>query len=182
MVKEQKMQDERGKSTPVIKNNIIFTGMPGSGKSTVGVILARELCMGFIDTDVLIQSGKNMTLQEIVDTQGLQELLAIEERTVSSLTVTNTVIAPGGSVVLSETAMKSLKKSGIIVFLDVPLELIIHRIDMYIRGIIKQPGDTLEDVWREREPLYRHYADILVECNSMNQTEIANYIINRVVV
>jgi len=163
------------------KKNIILTGMPGSGKSTVGVVLAKELCMGFIDTDVLIQAEKNMTLQEIVDTRGLKELLAIEERTVTKLAVTSTVIAPGGSVVLSEKAMKSLKKSGIIVFLNVPLNLIIHRIDMYIRGIIKQPGDTLEDVWREREPLYRHYADVLVECGSMNQMEIANHIINRVV-
>ena len=163
------------------KNNIIPTGMPGSGKSTVGVILAKELCMGFIDTDVIIQAEENMSLQEIVDNRGLEELLALEERTVTKLAVTSTVIAPGGSVVLSETAMKSLKKSGIIVFLNVPIELIIHRIDMYIRGIIKQPGDTLEDVWRKREPLYRYYTDVLIECGSMDQMEIAKYIINRVV-
>ena len=161
---------------------ISIVGMPGSGKSTVGVILAKELCMGFIDTDVLIQAEKNMTLQEIVDTGGLKELLAIEERTVTKLAVTSTVIAPGGSVVLSETAMKSLKKSGIIVFLNVPLELIIHRIDMYIRGIIKQPGDTLEDVWRKRETLYRYYADVMVECRVMDQMEIAKHIINKVLV
>lgn len=115
------------------KNNIILTGMPGSGKSTVGVILAKELCMEFIDTDVIIQAEENMSLQEIVDNRGLEELLALEERTVTKLAVTSTVIAPGGSVVLSETAMKSLKKSGIIVFLNVPIEIIIHRIDMYIR-------------------------------------------------
>ena len=163
-----------------VNNNIILTGMPGSGKSTVGVILAKELCMGFIDTDVIIQAEENMTLQEIVDNRGLEELLTLEERTVTKLAVTSTVIAPGGSVVLSETAMKSLKKSGIIVFLDVPIELIIHRIDMYIRGIIKQPGDTLEDVWRKREPLYRYYADAMIECGTMDQMEIAKHIINRV--
>ena len=163
------------------KNNIILTGMPGSGKSTVGVVLAKELCMGFIDTDVIIQAEENMTLQEIVDNRGLEELLTLEERTVTKLAVTSTVIAPGGSVVLSETAMKSLKKSGIIVFLNVPIELIIHRIDMYIRGIIKQPGDTLEDVWRKRESLYRYYADVLIECGTMDQMEIAKHIINRVV-
>ena len=162
------------------KNNIILTGMPGSGKSTVGVVLAKELCMGFIDTDVIIQAEENMTLQEIVDNRGLEELLALEKRTVTKLAVTSTVIAPGGSVVLSETAMKSLKKSGIIVFLNVPIELIIHRIDMYIRGIIKQPGDTFEDVWRKREPLYRYYADVLVECGTMDQMEIAKHIINKV--
>ena len=162
------------------KNNIILTGMPGSGKSTVGVILAKELCMGFIDTDVIIQAEENMTLQEIVDNRGLEELLTLEERTVTKLAVTSTVISPGGSVVLSETAMKSLKKSGIIVFLNVPIELIILRIDMYIRGIIKQPGDTLEDVLREREPLYRHYADVMVECRTMDQMKIAKHIINKV--
>ena len=154
-------------------NNIILTGMPGSGKSTVGVVLAKELCMDFIDTDVLIQSGEGAALQEIVDSRGLDELLAVEVRIVLGLDVSNTVIAPGGSVVLSDEAMTALKQSGVVVFLDTPLYVIERRIDMYTRGIIKSPEDSLGDVCRKREPQYRRWADMTVMCGSRDQTAIA---------
>ena len=109
------------------KNNVILTGMPGSGKSTVGVILAKELCLKFLDVDVLIQTGENMTLQEIIDTRGLEAFLALEASYTMRLTVDNTVIAPGGSIVLSDQVMNALGKTGITVFLDVPLEIIKRR-------------------------------------------------------
>lgn len=153
-------------------NNIVLTGMPGSGKSTVGVILAKELCMDFIDTDVMIQSAEGMSLQDIVNTQGLDALLDVEARTLLELNVSNTVIAPGGSVVLNEEVMTSLKRSGKIVFLDTPLEVIERRIDMYNRGIIKMPGETLADVLQKREPLYRRWADMTIPCGGRDQTEI----------
>ncbi len=154
-------------------NNIILTGMPGSGKSTIGVVLAKELCMDFIDTDVMIQSAEGTSLQHIVDTRGLDELLAIEFQIVLGLKAANTVIAPGGSIVLSERAMTALKQSGAVIFLDTPLEVIKRRIDMYTRGIIKAPEETLADVCRYREPLYRRWADVTISCGSRDQTDIA---------
>lgn len=158
------------------KSNIVLTGMPGSGKSTIGVILAKELMMGFLDTDVLIQTNAGKILQDIIDTGGMEALLAIEERTVVNLSVSGTVIAPGGSVVLIPRAMEALKRNGIIVFLDTPLRLIERRIDLNSRGTIREPGDTLADVWRKREPLYRATADFIVDCRDRNQTAIVRQI------
>jgi len=158
------------------ENNIILTGMPGSGKSTVGVILAKERGMDFIDTDVLIQRGEGMLLQDIYDARGAEAFLELEARYVGELNVAGTVIAPGGSVVLNDSLMAKLKKTGIIVFLDVPVEIIKPRIDLLSRGTVRRPGETLEDVWRLREPLYRRYADMIVECGDMNQREIARFI------
>lgn len=155
------------------KPNIVLTGMPGAGKSTVGVILAKEFCLSFVDTDILIQTGEGKTLQEIIDSRGLDSFLALEERYVNGLAACGAVFAPGGSVVLSPACMRSLRDRGIVVFLDVPLDLIVSRINEYTRGIVKRPGSTLDDVWREREPLYRSTADFIVACGRMNQTEIA---------
>lgn len=156
--------------------NIILTGMPGSGKSTVGVIFAKELCMDFIDTDVLIQLGEGMALQDVYDRYGAAGFLEVEARYVAALSVARTVIAPGGSVVLNDSLMAKLKASGIVVFLDVPIGVIIPRIDLLSRGTVRKPGETLEDVWSVREPLYRRYADITVECGTMDQREIAREI------
>jgi shikimate kinase len=158
------------------KSNIVLTGMPGSGKSTVGVILAKELMMNFIDTDVLIQTHAGKILQNIIDTGGMKALLDIEERTVLNLSVTRTVIAPGGSVVLIPRAMEALRLDGTIIFLDTPLSLIERRIDLTSRGTIREPGDTLADVWRKREPLYRITADYIVDCTDKDQTTIVRQI------
>ncbi|MCE5249554.1 shikimate kinase [bacterium] len=155
-------------------DNIILTGMPGSGKSTVGVILAKTLCRTFVDTDLLIQTGEGMSLQEIIDRRGMEEFLAIEERYITGLTTRDTVIAPGGSVVLSSRAITYLRESGIVVFLDTPIGLIMARIDVFSRGIVKTPGRSIGDVWREREPLYRKYADIVMDCGTKSQLEIAD--------
>ena len=154
-------------------NNIVLTGMPGSGKSTVGVILAKELCMDFVDTDVLIQRGEGMSLQDIYDRHGSEGFLDIEAGYVMGLDVRGTVIAPGGSVVLNGDVMASLKASGTIVFLDVPVATIIPRIDLMSRGTVRKPGETLEDVWRIREPLYRASADMTFTCGTLSQREIA---------
>ena len=157
----------------LVKPNIVLTGMPGAGKSTVGVILAKEFCLSFVDTDILIQTSEGKTLQEIIDSRGLDYFLALEERYVTGLSARGAVIAPGGSVVLSGACMRSLREYGVVVFLDVPPDRIIARIDEYSRGIVKKPGFTIENVWRERAPLYRSTADFTIACGGMNQTEIA---------
>ncbi len=165
-----------GKSLSLVKPNIVLTGMPGAGKSTVGVILAKEFCFSFLDTDILIQRSEGMMLQEIIDTRGLEHFLETEERYVSGLNTSDTVIAPGGSVVLSEPCMSRLRETGIVVFLDVPLSIIRSRINEYTRGIVKRPGFTIEDVWIQREPLYRSTADISVDCQFMSQMETSSLI------
>ncbi|MHB9028821.1 MAG: shikimate kinase [Candidatus Latescibacterota bacterium] len=165
-----------GKAFSLIRPNIVLTGMPGAGKSTVGVVLAKEFGYSFVDTDLLIQQGEGKLLQEIIDTRGLEYFLALEERYIIGLTVRGAVIAPGGSVVLSAGCMESLRRHGIIVFLDVPIEMIRMRIDEYSRGIVMKPGSSLYDVWKLREPLYRATADLTVDCRHLSQTETSNLI------
>jgi shikimate kinase len=165
-----------GKTFPLIRPNIVLTGMPGAGKSTVGVVLAKEFGFSFVDTDLLIQQGEGLLLQEIIDSKGLDYFLTLEQRYILGLTARGAVVAPGGSVVLSAECMESLRRQGIIVFLDVPIEMIRTRIDEYSRGIVKKPGATLDDVWRMREPLYRATADLTVDCRDLSQTETANLI------
>lgn len=156
------------------KLNIILTGMPGSGKSTVGVILAKHLCRPYIDTDLLIQTGEGASLQNIIDRHGIEYFRSIEERYVCAINDSGTVIAPGGSVVLSPKAMAHLKASGAVVYLDASLESISARIDIGSRGIVKTPEKTLADVFSERDPLYQQYADFIFECGDLSQLEIAD--------
>ncbi len=146
-------------------SNIILIGMPGSGKSTIGIILAKLLSKSFIDTDVLIQSQEGRSLQDIVDREGYLALRAIEERAILGLDYRNYVIATGGSAVYSDAAMTHLKKDGIVVFLDVCLDTIKARVrDMGTRGLAKRPDQSLDDLFRERYALYRKYADITIDC------------------
>ena len=160
------------------KSNIILIGMPGSGKSTVGVILAKLTSCGFIDTDVIIQTAEGRSLQEIVDTDGYMALRKIEQDLLLSLDCRHHVIATGGSAVYSHTAMEHLKHTGLVVLLDVDigtLELRIH--DFESRGLAKRPEQTFADLFRERYPLYRRYADITVDCARLTQEEVCTRII-----
>lgn len=153
--------------------NIILIGMPGSGKSTVGVLLAKQLGFGFIDTDLLIQQDAGRTLQDIVDHDGYQALRHIEENTLLKLDVQKQVISTGGSAVYSRSGMHHLKKNGIVVFLDIPLPVVVHRIGDYsLRGISRRPGQTLEALFEERLELYNQYADLLVKGEGRNQDEV----------
>lgn len=150
------------------KTNIVLIGMPGSGKSTVGVVLAKLLSKGFIDTDVLIQTTVSRPLQDIVDKEGYLALRHIEEEVLLGLDTENHVISTGGSAVYSEPAMLHLKQHGIAVFLDVTLETLMHRIDNFdTRGIARRPGQSFDDLFEERSKLYRRFADVIIDCNQL---------------
>lgn len=159
--------------------NIVLIGMPGSGKSTVGVILAKAANMSFIDTDLLIQQKTGELLQTTIDSKGIDEFLKIENEVLSSLVCENAVIATGGSAIYSEEGMKHLKENAMVVFLDVPLDELLERVtNMKTRGIVIGKGSSFESVFESRAPLYRKYADFTVDCKGMHIEETVN-IINR---
>ncbi|NBI09813.1 shikimate kinase [Colidextribacter sp. OB.20] len=146
-------------------DNIILTGMPGSGKSTIGVLLAKALGMGFLDVDLIIQEREGALLQEILDRRGTAAFLDVEEQAVLTLDCRHTVIAPGGSAMCREGAARHLSGLGPVVYLNVPLEELERRIrNLSQRGIAMEPGQTLADVLALRDPLYRKYADLIVDC------------------
>ena len=133
-------------------HNVILIGMPGSGKSTVGVLLAKALGYGFLDTDLVIQQREGLLLQDILDQFGVKHCR-------------RTVIAPGGSAVCREGTMAHLKELGPVVYLRVPMEELTSRIqNLATRGIAMEPGQTLADVLAQRAPLYERYADLTVDC------------------
>jgi shikimate kinase len=161
-----------------VKSNIVLIGMPGSGKSTAGVLLAKLTSCGFIDTDVLIQTSQCRSLQEIVDADGYMTLRKIEEEILLSLDCRNHVIATGGSAVYSHAAMKHLKLDGLVVFLDVDIVTLEARIDDFEnRGLAKRPDQTLADLFRERYSLYANYADLTLPCTGLTHEEVCARII-----
>ena len=160
--------------------NIVLIGMPGAGKSTLGVLLAKELSRSFLDTDIYIQAQEDLPLQSILDEQGVDGFLRIEEYHILSLRLKGHVIATGGSVVYSPRAMGHLKSSGIVVLLDLSLPLLTERIrDMDSRGIAMAPGQDLATLYRERRPLYDRYADIRVLCDRRGHEAVLREILSR---
>ena len=150
--------------------NIVLIGMPGSGKSTVGVLLAKRLGLGFVDTDLLIQERAGRTLQDIVDNDGYQALRHIEEQVLLDMEVQGKVISTGGSAVYSDRAMAHLKNAGVVVFLDIPLSLVIERIgDHHARGISRRPDQSLGELFEERLVLYQRYADVVIDGRGQDQ-------------
>lgn len=161
----------------MLMENIILIGMPGSGKSTVGVLLAKAVGFDFLDTDLLITRREGMKLQKILDRFGLKAFLDCEQRAVLSVNARGTVIATGGSVICREASMKHLKKLGKIVYLEVEYEELLSRIkNITTRGIAFAEGETLADIFVSRTPLYRKYADITVTVpkNSHIETVVEN--------
>lgn len=147
-------------------HNLVLVGMPGAGKSTLGVLLAKELALGFVDTDLLIQTDVGKTLQQIVDTEGYLALRDHESRVLANLSLSNSVIATGGSAVYSELAMTALSEQGVIVYLDVSLPTLRSRITNYDqRGIARRPDQTFEDLYEERRTLYLKWADKVIYCD-----------------
>ncbi|MBN1225564.1 MAG: shikimate kinase [Deltaproteobacteria bacterium] len=161
-----------------LKNNIVLIGMPGAGKSTVGVILAKLMSRGFIDTDILIQSRMGKSLQDIVDHEGHMALRRIEEDVILSLNLSNHVIATGGSAIYSRPAMTHLKKNGIAFFLNVDLAVLQSRVrDFDTRGLARRPDQDMADLFKERYPLYIKHTDITVNCADLTQEEVCASII-----
>jgi shikimate kinase len=157
-----------------MKSNITLIGMPGAGKSTVGIILAKNLGLGFIDTDVLIQINQQKTLQQIVDETGHLNLRAIEEKEILKLNINNHVIATGGSAAYSEKAMAHLSGISKIIFLEASIDQIKKRIHNFgTRGIAKNKGQSLEDLFKERQVIYKKYAEITIDCNELDQEMLA---------
>lgn len=160
--------------------NIILIGMPGSGKSTVGVILAKMMTRPYLDTDILIQFVTKRSLQQIVDSQGHMALRKIEEDVLLDISCVNHIIATGGSAAYSEPAMVHLKKNGIVVFLDASLATLKSRIKNYeTRGLAKRPDQSFQDLFDERHELYNKYADITIPSNDRSQEEVAELIISK---
>lgn len=162
--------------------NVVMVGMPGSGKSTIGVILAKSLGFDFVDTDLVICKREGKKLQEIIDTDGLEKFLEIEQQVGEEISPVNSVVATGGSMILSDEAMKNLKKDGIVVYVEVPLEILKKRItNMKTRGIAFKKGETLEDIFRVRTPLYEKYADITITADENTVPEdCVNQIVERI--
>ena len=145
-------------------DNVILIGMPGAGKSTVGVLLAKRLGYRFVDTDLLIQEKENKRLFEILRDDGNDYFAAAENRIVAALKAEKSVIATGGSVVFGSDAMENLKRLGKIVYLRVPLCELEKRVNNFeTRGILMKSGQSLEDIFYERTPLYEKYADLTVD-------------------
>lgn len=163
--------------------NIILIGMPGAGKSTLGVLLAKALGMDFVDTDIVIQQSEGRLLQDIIDGDGIEKFIEIEERIISDLRLKNCVIATGGSVIFSEKAVNALKQRGQIFYLHVPCEEIKKRLkNVKTRGIVIKAGSSLEDVYRERVPLYIKYADETVDCSNKDIEDCVSTIIEKTAV
>ena len=159
--------------------NIILIGMPGAGKSTVGVILAKTLGMDFIDTDLIIQKRTGKKLIEIINGSGIDGFLKAESDVLSSLKAENSVIATGGSAVYSESGMKNLRSLGKTVYLSLPEHEIEKRINnIKTRGIAMHKNQSLKDLYKEREPLYRKYADVTIDCNGTNAEECITKILS----
>jgi shikimate kinase len=163
-----------------MKNNITLIGMPGAGKSTTGVILAKILSYGFVDTDLLIQQSQKKLLQEIVDGSDHLNLRRIEEKEILKINPVKHVIATGGSAVYSEKAMEHLCLISTIIFLKTDLDIIEKRISNFdSRGIAKAKEQTFKDIFIERQPLYENYAQIVIDCNSISQGMAAELINNQ---
>lgn len=146
-----------------MKKNIVLIGMPAVGKSTVGVVIAKRLGYEFVDTDLLIQKQEKKLLKELIAEHGIDGFLEIENQVNRDLQVEQCVIAPGGSVIYCEEAMEHFREMGTIVYLQASYETICHRIaDAKNRGVVLRPGQTLEDVYRERVSLFETYADYIV--------------------
>ena len=162
--------------------NIVLIGMPGAGKSTIGVLLAKSMLMDFSDTDLIIQKKYSAALCEIIRKHGISEFLRIENEVICNSEFHNCVIATGGSAVYGEEAMKSLKETGIAVYLKVEPQELEKRIkNIHTRGIAMKSSETIEDLFNERAPLYEKYADVTIDCNGLTAEECVRSIYERLI-
>ncbi|MDO5392324.1 MAG: shikimate kinase [Eubacteriales bacterium] len=159
--------------------NIVLIGMPGVGKSTVGVVLAKVLGYQFIDADLLIQKKMNMVLSEIIKKEGTDGFMKIENDVNASIEEDRTVIATGGSVVYCEEAMEHLKSIGTVIYLKLSLESLSKRLGNLVgRGVVLKKGQTLEHLYEERTPLYEKYADLTIDEENQELEDTLQTILN----
>lgn len=164
----------------MMSSNIVLIGMPTSGKSTVGVILAKMLGMDFVDTDLVIQRRTGKKLKDIIEEEGVEGFLRVEEEACAGLEVENTVIATGGSVIYGEAAMKHLKKNSQVIYLEIDydtLEKRLHHVKQ--RGVVLKDGQTKKELFDERIVLYKKYADIVISEDNLDIEETVQSIISR---
>jgi shikimate kinase len=155
------------------KRNITLIGMPAVGKSTVGNLLARKIGFDFLDSDDLIQSREQKTLSRIIEQKGLERFLEIEENHIIGIECSNHVIATGGSVVYSQKAMEHLCKTSTIIYLSIDLDTLLTRLcDITSRGVAISPEKSIEDLYKERTPLYDTYYDIKIDCSSTTAEQV----------
>jgi len=155
------------------KTNIVLIGMPAVGKSTVGILFAKRTGLSFLDTDILIQTGEGKLLSEIIVEKGVKGFMALEQRYLCSLNLTGHVIATGGSAVYSSQGMEFLARKGIVVYLETGLDHLRKRISsLDSRGVIRSPGQDIADLYFERTPLYKKFADLTVQCGSMTPDQV----------
>jgi shikimate kinase len=159
--------------------NIVLIGMPGVGKSTIGVLLAKHLGYSFLDTDLLIQVAEGKSLQQLIQEHGISGFCDLEEKYILSVSVNSHVIAPGGSVVYGKAAMRHLKADANVIHLNLTLDRLKKRLDdLDARGVAIAPGRDLADLYAERHPLYLKYADHTVETDALTPDTVVRRIVD----
>lgn len=154
-------------------DNLILIGMPAAGKSTIGVLLAKRLGFAFLDTDLLIQTGEQARLEQIIAKIGLQPFCDLEAGYIQKLFIGRTIVATGGSVIYRPRAMSHLQAMGKVIFLDIALAPLIHRLNsLDARGVVYLPGQTIDMLYRERRPLYQRYAQITIDCSHCTPEQV----------
>ncbi len=161
-----------------MKNNVVLIGMPGVGKSTSGVILAKVLNYDFLDSDLVIQKKTGQRLKDIISGEGIDGFNAVENQINREIQCENTVIATGGSVVYGKEAMEHFQKIGTIVYLKISYESLDERLgDLDERGVVHKKGQTLQDIYEERTALYEKYADVTVELDGKTVAETVDAVL-----
>lgn len=162
------------------KKNIILIGMPGSGKSTIGVVLAKILGFRFIDSDLVIQEKEGRLLKDIIKEDGIDAFIELENRINKKIEAERTIIATGGSAVYGSEAMRHFMEIGTVIYIKYSYEVIDSRLsDLHKRGVVIKDTQSLYDLYNERTPLYEKYANIIIDGNDKNISEMAELIIKR---
>ncbi|MGN0659689.1 MAG: shikimate kinase [Emergencia sp.] len=161
-------------------NNIILVGMPACGKSTVGVVLAKTLNKGFVDTDILIQQREKKKLQEIIDEKGNDYFHQVEESVLLDFDGEDYVVATGGSAIYFDRAMEKFREKGTVVYLQVSLETVLARLsNIRTRGVTLEKGQTLADLYAVRVPLYEKHADVTIAADGLTVEEVVEKIMEK---
>ena len=158
------------------KDNIILIGMPGAGKSTLGIVLAKIMNYDFMDADLVIQNQCDKTLQKLIDACGPEGFIEVENQILSDIEASKTIIATGGSAVYSDEAMRHLAEIGTVVYLKISYDELVSRLhDLQERGVVLKGGIgmSLRELYDERKPLYEQYAEVTVDVNDLSITAAA---------